>query len=121
MLNAAVIGNAAEGEIISTWVKQYCNTYGKNIGITVSPKAESVMKSNSKTDIVFICIGGAEGFLEARLTRDADKNCKIVFIDDTDEYVIKGIRLHFSAFIIRPIEFKHIAQAMKLCGVGDVR
>lgn len=121
MLNAAVIGSAARSEQIALWIKQYCNSVNISADVELFRNAGDTIGSGLTPGIVFICTGGAEGFLDARQIRDADKNCRIVFVDSTDEYVIKGIRLHFSDYIVCPVEFKHIVRAMRLCGVGDSR
>ena len=31
-------------------------------------------------------------------------------MDDTTQYAIQGLHLHFADFILRPVEFRHVAQ-----------
>ena len=58
--------------------------------------------------------GRYKGFLAARTLRQVDKRCAIVLIDDTPQYAVQGVRLHFTDFIVRPVEFRHIVRSMHL-------
>ena len=38
----------------------------------------------------------------------------IILMDDTTQYAIQGLHLHFADFILRPVEFRHVARSMRL-------
>ena len=49
-----------------------------------------------------------------RRQRERDPACKIILVDDTQEFAIRGMRLHCTDFILRPVEFRHIVRSMNL-------
>ena len=51
---------------------------------------------------------------ETRQLRERDSNCKIILVDDTQEFAVQGMRLHCTDFILRPVEFRHIVRSMNL-------
>ena len=54
------------------------------------------------------------GELNARQLRERDPACKIILVDDTQEFAIRSMRLHCTDFILRPVEFRHIVRSMNL-------
>ena len=46
--------------------------------------------------------------------RERDPDCKIILVDDTQEFAVRGMRLHCTDFILRPVEFRHIVRSMNL-------
>ena len=54
------------------------------------------------------------GLLAARALRERDRACRIILIDDTTQYAIQGLHLHFADFILRPVEFRHVTRSMRL-------
>ena len=59
-----------------------------------------------------ICFGDTKGFLCARRVWEADRNCRVVLIDDTDRYAIAGYRIHLKDFLLRPYEEKRLDAAL---------
>lgn len=114
------IAGMAESAQLSRWLSQYCQLYGASASILTCSKAEQLfdMMRSEGADVVFMGLGGPEGFLTARRLRELDRDCRIIYVDDTQTYAVRGVRLHFTDFILRPVEFKHIVRAMKLAGVG---
>ena len=51
-----------------------------------------------------IGFGDVQGFLCARKLREADSACRVILLDDTDRYAIRGLRIHLSDFLVRPLE-----------------
>ena len=64
--------------------------------------------------IAYIGFGSSAGFLAARALRERDRACRIILIDDTTQYAIQGLHLHFADFILRPVEFRHVTRSMRL-------
>jgi DNA-binding response OmpR family regulator len=52
---------------------------------------------------VVVCYGDVKGFLLARRVREEDSDCRVVLLDDTDRYAIRGLRIHLNDFLIRPV------------------
>ena len=65
-------------------------------------------------DIVYLCCGGRTGVYQARQLREKNPDCKIILVDDTQEFAIQGMRLHCTDFILRPVEFRHVVRSMNL-------
>jgi len=105
---------------INQWLNQYCNLYGVVPSIIEFSSSEEYMevRKTVKPDMVFICLRGDEGFLYARRIREEDPDTHMVFIGDTTEYAVKCVRLHFTDYMVQPLDFKSFVRAMKLSGVG---
>ena len=65
-------------------------------------------------DIVYMGFGGSSGFSQARQLRDRDRECRIILVDDTPEFAIRGMRLHCVDFILRPVQFRNVVRSMGL-------
>lgn len=48
--------------------------------------------------------GDVKGFLCARRVREEDSNCRVILLDDTDRYAIRGLRIHLTDYLVRPLE-----------------
>ena len=48
--------------------------------------------------------GDVKGFLCARRVREEDEGCRVILLDDTDRYAIRGLRIHLTDFLVRPLE-----------------
>jgi DNA-binding LytR/AlgR family response regulator len=51
-----------------------------------------------------IGFGDVQGFLCARRVRESDRDCRVILLDDTNRYAIRGLRLHLTDFLVRPLE-----------------
>ena len=112
----------SRGQLLQ-WVQAYCGAYEADSEIAGFRTAEELFRAASlrRFGVVFIGLGGPEGFLSARRLREMDKHVKLVFISDTDRFAVNGVRLHFSDYIVRPVEFRHFVRAMRLAGIpGDI-
>ena len=57
--------------------------------------------------------GDARGFLCARRLREEDSGCRVILLDDTARYAIRGIRIHLSDFLVRPIAEERLRAALE--------
>lgn len=96
------------------WIGQYCDLYQIPAAVHsfLSPMEFSSCKE--RFDVVFMAFGGVTGFAQARQLREADRECGIVLIDDTQEFAVCCVRLHCADFILRPVEFCHVVRSMRL-------
>lgn len=106
--------NAAGATQLCGWIEQYCKLYWipADLECFLSPMAFSSHEGHF--NIVYLCFGGNTGIYQARQLRERDPDCKIILVDDTQEFVIQGMRLHCTDFILRPVEFRHIVRSMNL-------
>lgn len=118
---AVCIRSAQERELLSRWIGQYCQVYGRDCSLFHAADPEELFREGRRFDVAFLGLGGPEGVLLVRRLREADKRCAIVMIDDTPENAVKGVRLHVSDYIVRPVDFKKVARAMKLALAGGGR
>lgn len=56
--------------------------------------------------------GDVKGFLCARRLRESDSACRVVLLDDTEHYAIRGLRIHLSDFVLRPAEDQRLCSAI---------
>ena len=61
----------------------------------------------------FVGWGDAQGFLCARRLREEDGACRVVLLDDTDRYAIRGFRIHLSDFLVRPLTEQQLRAAVR--------
>ena len=59
-----------------------------------------------------VCYGDVKGFLLARSLRERDSGCRIILLDDTDRYAIRGLRIHIDDFLVRPIDNDRLRAAL---------
>ena len=71
--------------------------------------------------LAFVGFGGNTGFLQARVLRERDHGCRIILLDDTQQFAVQGVRIHCTDFILRPVEFRHIVRSMGLATGGGMR
>ena len=57
--------------------------------------------------------GDVQGFLCARRVRESDSACRVILLDDTDRYAIRGLRLHLSDLLVRPVEEQRLRAAIR--------
>ena len=55
------------------------------------------------------------------MLRERDHNCRIVLVDDTQQFAVQGVRIHCTDLIIRPVEFRHVVRSMRLVTGGGMR
>ncbi len=100
-------------------IEQYCALYDlkpEEIRCFTSP--EQFQLCTDHFTIVYMGFGGGVGFAAAWQLRQRDRICRIILVDDTQEYAVRGVRIHCADYIIRPVEFRHIVQSMRLAMGG---
>ena len=118
-MNIAVCENSTHGaEQMRVWIEQYCRLYHIPAALECFSSSQAFSTRQGRFDIVFLCAGGSAGFCQARQLRERDSNCKIILVDDTQEFAVQGMRLHCTDFILRPVEFRHIVRSMTLALKG---
>lgn len=114
-MNIAVCENsAAAAEQMRIWIEQYCRLYHVPAVLQCFCSSAAFAVHKHPFDIVYLCTGGSAGFYQARQLRERDANCKIILVDDTQEFAVASMRLHCTDFILRPVQFRHIVRSMSL-------
>lgn len=112
-MNIAVCETSpAAAEQMRVWIEQYCRLYHVPAVLECFGSAAAFAACKQVFDIVYLCIGGSAGFYQARQLRERDSHCKIILVDDTQEFAVQGMRLHCTDFILRPVQFRHIVRSM---------
>lgn len=62
---------------------------------------------------VVVGYGDVRGFLLARRVREEDGSCRVIMLDDTDRYAIRGLRIHLSDYLVRPVEDTRLRAALE--------
>lgn len=96
------------------WIAQYCALYRIEAVFRCFLSADAFASCGERFDIVFLGFGGNTGFYQARLLRERDQNCRIIPMDDTQEYAVRYVRLHCTDFILRPVGFPGVVRSMRL-------
>lgn len=106
--------SAAAAQKLCGWVEQYCRLYQVPAVLECFSSSAAFSDCGGQFAIAFLGTGGSAGFYQARQLRERDPACKIILMDDTQEFAIRGMRLHCTDFILRPVEFRHIVRSMNL-------
>ena len=120
MTIATLTDNLSVASSLNDWYKQYCSLYQINPSIMEFLTKDELLEAGKthRLDVIFIYLRGPEGFLHARRIREELPTSRAVFIGDTKEYAVKCMRLHFTDYMVLPLEFKNFVRTMKLVGVG---
>ena len=120
MMIATLTDNPAVAAQLNAWMKQYCDLYRIDPTVMEFLTTEELLEAGKtyRLDVIFIYLRGPEGFLHARRVREELPASHAVFIGDTMEYAVKCMRLHFTDYMVMPLEFKNFVRTMKLSGVG---
>ena len=121
MVIATLSDDYAVTTMLNGWLKQYCGLYQINPEVMNFLTKDDLLEFSKmhRLDVVFIYLRGPEGFLQARRIREELPESRLVFIGDTTEYAVQCMRLHFTDYMVTPLEFKSFVRAMKLSGVGS--
>lgn len=106
--------SAAAAQRMQGWIEEYCRLYQVPAQLECFSSSAAFSDCDGRFAIAFLCTGGSAGFYQARQLRERDPACKIILVDDTQEFAIRGMRLHCTDFILRPVEFRHIVRSMNL-------
>lgn len=121
-MRIAVCENSlAAAEQIQGWIEQYCLLYQIAADVRCFLSADAFAGWGERFDAAFVGFGGTTGFLQARLLRERDHNCRIVLVDDTQRFAVQSVRIHCTDLIIRPVEFRHVVRSMHLVMGGGMR
>ena len=104
----------ASAEQLRSWIEQYCVLYEIPAALHCFLSPGSFADATERFDIVFMGFGGSIGFYQARLLRERDRLCRIVLVEDTQEYAVRCVRLHCTDFILRPVAFQRVVQSLRL-------
>ena len=120
MTIATLTDNPSVALQLNGWLRRYCELYQVTPSLMEFTSKDELLQVSGihRVDVVFIYLRGPEGFLQARAVHEAIPDCRMVFIGDTMEYAVRCIRLHFTDYLLMPLEFKSFVRAMKLAGVG---
>lgn len=100
-------------------LERYCQLYSLSLReVRCIHSPEELTRCSEYFEIIYICFGGAAGFTSAQQLRSKSRSSRIILVDDTKEYAIRGVRLHCTDFILRPVSFPHIVQSMRLATGG---
>ena len=90
-MNIAVCENsAAAAEQMRGWIEQYCRLYHVPAVLNCFPSSTAFSAHEGHFTIVYLCSGGSTGFYLARQLRERDPDCKIILVDDTQEFAVPG-------------------------------
>ena len=112
-MRIAVCENSPESaERLRGWIQQFCALYQVPAVLECFSSPDGFAEEPEPFDIVYMGFGGSSGFSPARQLRDRDRECRIILVDDTPEFAIRGMRLHCVDFILRPVQFRNVVRSM---------
>ena len=115
--------NKNTGQELQHWVQQICQLYDNPPQIVRSERVGDLVEAMRVRHFHAILLSkdGPEGFLTVRRLREMDARVRLIFLTDTSQYAVMGVRLHLTDYVVKPVEFKNVVRAMKLAGIGNGR
>ncbi len=107
-------GSRDRGSSLEAWIGQYCQLYGFTHSCERFGGLAELEASDAGFDAAFIAMGGEPGFMAARRLRERNAACRIVLVDDTEEFAVRSVRIHCTDFLLRPLTFGKVARSMSL-------
>ena len=104
----------AAAEKLLLWIKEYCVLYEIPATFQCFLSPDSFAGTRERFDVVYMGFGGSVGFYQARLLAERDRGCRVILVDDTPDFAIRGMRLHCVDFILRPVQFRNVVRSMEL-------
>ena len=97
--------NAEEAERISRIIGERAALACKNAETAAFSSEEALWRAFAPGRFFGAVIGwgDAKGFLCARRVREEDRACRVILLDDTDRYAIRGLRIHLTDYLVRPL------------------
>ena len=105
--------NKNNGMELQHRVQQICQLYEQQESVVLYENVNQLMDLLSQD--------GPGGCLAARRLRELDQKVPLIFLTDTSQYAVMGVRLHLTDYVVKPAEFKHLVRALKLAGIGNGR
>ena len=112
--------NPAQRDQLCSWIWQVCSLYGLEPELAAYGAPQGLLDALRlrRFEIILLSADGPEGFLAVRQLRERDRQAQIIFLTDTNRYMVMGVRLHLADYVVKPLEFQKISRSLKLCGIG---
>lgn len=112
--------NGAQRDELCHWTLEVCALYGFEPELAAYGAGEALLDAMRlrRFDLILLSKDGPAGFLTARRVRERDAGVKLVFLTDTSQYAVMGVRLHLTDYIVKPASYKQVIRALRLSGVG---
>lgn len=115
--------NKNNGMELQRRVQQICQLYAQQDAVILYENANQLMEAMTlrRFRAILFSQDGPGGFLAVRRLRELDQKVPLIFLTDTSQYAVMGVRLHLTDYVVKPAEFKHLVRALKLAGIGNGR
>ncbi len=107
--------NAREAGEILRLIGEHAARLGIGVGAAPFPTEEELWNVFAPGRFVGAVVGygDVKGFLCARRIREEDGGCRVILLDDTDRYAIRGLRIHLTDYLVRPVEESRLRAAIR--------
>lgn len=115
--------NKNNGMELQHRVQQICQLYEQQESVVLYENVNQLMEAMRmrRFRAILLSQDGPAGFLTVRRLRELDQKVPLIFLTDTSQYAVMGVRLHLTDYVVKPAEFKHLVRALKLAGIGNGR
>lgn len=121
MIIAVVEDHAEDREALSFQIHKYMEENQLAYTIIEYHRAEDFVESltTHTYSIVFfdIYMDQMTGMEAAKLLRKKDKDCKIIFVTTSLDFVLQGYSVNASHYLLKPITEKNFQEAMENCNI----
>lgn len=116
---AIVDDTATDRQHLIQQLKPYLEKERLTYTLTTYGSGEDFLEGfqQQRYDLVFmdVYMTGITGVETAQLLRQRDRDCKLVFLTTTSEFMPQGFALGARHYIIKPVQQEALAQAMENC------
>lgn len=108
-----------DSELLKEYIKQYMDTHQFNYTISVFKSGEEFLENSAvnKYDIVFMDIYMKEksGVETARILRNTDNACKIIFTTTSINHALDGFEVGAVHYLVKPIAYSDVEVGLDRC------
>lgn len=120
MLQIAICEDGREDlQLLHNHVQQYLSVRQLDAEINSFPSGEALLEAflPGRFHIMFLDVymNGMTGVEAARVVRGADRQCAIVFVTSSKEHAVEGFEVQAAHYLIKPILYPHICDALERC------
>lgn len=111
--------NAADGEVIYGYIKSYCEMNCFMCDIQRFESGEELLSHfvPGLFHIIFldIYLTGISGMDTAKIIREADPNCTLIFITVSSDHALDAFSVQADSYLVKPVDEEKMTKTLALC------
>jgi len=111
--------NAEENKVTHYSIKKFCNKncFANKIYTFASGEKLLAAFTPGKFHLIFldIYLTGMSGMETARIIRETDPNCLLIFITSSPDHALEAFSVHAGSYVLKPVDETKMEETLELC------